>query len=244
VDTLLELRQIKLRRDNGFELNIPQLCLTEGQIYRLAGANGAGKSTLLHLLAQLLPADEGEILFEGKPVMTTRQKQQLRRQMTLVEQSPFLFDSSVYQNLAFGLKLRHIKGEQQRQRIARALADVRLSGFEKRRARTLSGGENRRVALARALVLNPRILLLDEPTAGLDADTLPFFENLLAELAARRITIVLSSHDAEQSRRLPTSLLCLSRGELIQYGQTSQHQPQNGAPETWPSYFTTQETLF
>lgn len=242
--TLLELRQIKLRRDNDFELRIPQLRLAEGQIYLLAGANGAGKSTLLHLLAQLLPADEGEILFDGEPVMTTRQKQQLRRQITLVEQSPFLFDSSVYQNLAFGLKLRNIKGEEQRQRITRALADVRLRGFEKRRAKTLSGGESRRVALARALVLNPRILLLDEPTAGLDADTLPFFENLIAELATRCITIVLSSHDTQQGQRLPTSPLFLDKGELIQQGQITQSQPHGGETETWPRHLSTQGTLF
>lgn len=219
MNTLLELRHVRLRRANDFELKVPHLRLTEGQIYLLAGANGAGKSTLLHLLAQLLPADEGEILFDGNPVIHPKQKQQLRRQITLVEQSPFLFDSSVYQNLAFGLKLRNIKGEKQRQRITQALADVRLSGFEKRRAKALSGGESRRVALARALVLNPRILLLDEPTAGLDAETLPFFETLIAELATRGMTIVLSSHDTQQGQRLQTSSLFLCQGALTQQDQ-------------------------
>lgn len=223
--TLLELRQIKLRRDKGFELQIDSLQLKEGQIYHLMGANGAGKSTLLHLLAQLLPADEGEIFFDGQPVHGTKQAQFLRQQVTLVEQSPFLFDSSVYHNIAFGLRLRHIKGDLQQQRVTQALADVRLSGFEKRRAKELSGGETRRVALARALALHPRILLLDEPTAGLDTDSLPAFENLLAELAKRRITIVLSSHDAQQSQRLRTSPLFLDRGKLVVQNKLTPIEP-------------------
>jgi len=238
--TLLELRNIRLRRENGFELKIDRLQLMEGQIYHLMGANGAGKSTLLHLLAQLLRADEGQIFFDGQPVKESAQAQALRRQVTLVEQSPFLFDSSVYQNIAFGLRLRNIKGELQRQRVASALADVRLSGFEKRRGKELSGGETRRVALARALALHPRILLLDEPTAGLDADTLPTFENLMAGLAGRHLTIVLSSHDAQQSRRLQTSPLFLHKGELMQKQSNIQPQHQSGASELWPKHFSTQ----
>ncbi|NCO52471.1 MAG: ATP-binding cassette domain-containing protein [Deltaproteobacteria bacterium] len=238
--THLEVRDLRLRRENGFELRIDRLQLAEGQIYHLMGANGAGKSTLLHLLAQLVPADSGEILFNGQPVNGSAQIQALRRQVTLVEQSPFLFDSSVYHNIAFGLRLRNIKGAVQRQRVASALADVRLSGFEKRRARELSGGETRRVALARALALDPKILLLDEPTAGLDADTLPVFETLMTQLAGRQLTLVLSSHDAQQSQRLPVIPLFLDRGELKQPKPVSHSQYHNGASALWPKHLSTQ----
>ena len=142
--------------------------------------------------------------------------QQLRRQITLVEQSPYLFDTSVYRNLAFGLRLRDVNGDLQQRRIAQALEAVDLAGFEERRAAKLSGGESRRVALARALVLRPQLLLLDEPTAGLDRDTLPIFERCLAELPGQGTTVVIAGHDADQPRRLSGTVLELDRGRLVQ----------------------------
>lgn len=215
MEPILALHQLEYRRNDQFTLNINQLEFQPGHIYLLAGPNGAGKSTLLQLLGLLLPPESGEIRFAGEAVNGAAERQRLRRQITLVEQSPFMFDGSVYDNLAFGLRLRDVRGDLQRYRIHAALAKVGLQGFESRRARDLSGGETRRVALARAMVLRPKVLLLDEPTAGLDRESQPLFERCLAALPGEGVTVIISTHDADQSRRLQGKVLRLEAGRLI-----------------------------
>jgi tungstate transport system ATP-binding protein len=197
-----------------FCLAIDHLQLESGEIYLLEGTNGAGKSTFLHLLALLLVPSAGTIAFRGEEVRAEAQRQRLRRSITLVEQQPYLFATSVYQNLAFGLRLRDVRGELQDRRIRKALETVGLAGFEERHVRTLSGGESRRVALARAMVLRPQLLLLDEPTAGLDREVLPLFEACLAILKKEGTTVVIASHDKDQSRRLGGTVLTLEQGRL------------------------------
>jgi tungstate transport system ATP-binding protein len=214
MDSMLNLSDIVFHRDD-FTLRIDRLELLPGQLYLLHGPNGSGKSTLLHLLALLLLPVGGEIRFKGVAVKDSRERQRLRRQITLVEQSPYLFNSSVYQNLAFGLRLRDVRGDLQRRRIAQALQAVGLEGFEHRRASALSGGETRRVALARAMALRPQLLLLDEPSAGLDQDTLPIFERCLTTLPDQGTTVVIASHDVDQQRRLGGTSLYLDRGRLV-----------------------------
>ena len=212
--TLLTLSDIILRRDD-FTLQINRLELLSGQVYLLHGPNGAGKSTLLHVLALLLTPQGGTFNFQGIDVNSAQTRFRLRKQITLVEQNPFLFNTSVYENLAFGLRLRDVRGELQRRRITQALQAVDLAEFAERRAQELSGGETRRVALARAMVLRPQMLLLDEPTAGLDRDVLPIFERCLTALASQGTTVVIAGHDADQQQRLGGELLCLERGRLI-----------------------------
>jgi len=210
---LLRVDKLLFQRD-GFTLRIEHLELQTGRIYLLHGPNGSGKSTLLHLLAMLLIPTAGKLHFHGTPVERDKERLKLRRQITLVEQNPLLFDTSVYQNLAFGLRLRDIHGDLQHRRIDLALRSVGLQGFEQQRAKTLSGGESRRVALARAMVLRPQLLLLDEPTTGLDRDTVPVFEHCLAALPAQGTTVVIASHDTDQQRRLKGENIFLERGHL------------------------------
>ncbi|PNU21275.1 ABC transporter ATP-binding protein [Geothermobacter hydrogeniphilus] len=213
MEYLLQLRNVVFQRDN-FTLRVDTLDLQAGKRYLLTGPNGAGKSTLLQLLAQLLVPQQGELWFAGEPVTGPRQRRKLRHQITLVEQSPFLFNGTVYQNLAFGLRLRDVKGDLQRRRIERALAAVGLEDFESRHSDNLSGGEIQRVALARALVLRPRLLLLDEAGAGLDTEALPMFEQLVTDLSEKGVTVVLASHDQQQPRRLKATILPLCDGIL------------------------------
>lgn len=214
MEPMLTLGNIVFHRDD-FTLQIDRLELQKGQIYLLHGPNGSGKSTLLNLLAMLLIPAEGEICFKGIPIKNGLERQRLRQQITLVEQNPFLFNTSVYQNLAFGLRLRDVRGDLQRRRIAQSLQVVGLEGFERRRANALSGGEIRRVALARALVLRPQVLLLDEPTAGLDRESLPIFERCLTTFPDQGTTVVIASHDADQHRRLGGTSLYLDHGRLV-----------------------------
>ncbi len=132
--------------------------------------------------------------------------------MTLVEQSPYLLQGSVYNNLVFGLKIRNVRNEEQQERIGEALKLVGLPDFARRQTKDLSGGEIQRVALARALVLKPDVLLLDEPTANIDFGSLAGFEQLLHNLSAVGMAIVLTTHDPDQAKRLQGHLITIEAG--------------------------------
>lgn len=213
MESILTLSDMVVKRD-AFILHIERLELSAERIYLLHGPNGAGKSTLLQVLALLLTPDAGELRFNGHPIRNDRERQQLRRQITLVEQNAYLFNASVYENLAFGLRLRALRGVLQHQRIVQALRAVGLEGYADRAAQALSGGEARRVALARALVLRPKVLLLDEPTAGLDREIVPIFEDCLTSLPGQGTTVVIAGHDADQAGRVGGTVLNLERGRL------------------------------
>ena len=212
---LLELNDISLRQ-GGFELQVPQLALQSGRLYVLQGENGCGKSTLLRLLALLQPPQRGELLFAGDPIVWRAERLQcLRQRITLQEQHPWLFAGSVERNLAFGLKLRGVRGQELRQKIDQTLDIVGLNGFQKRRAKELSGGETKRVALARALCLQPQLLLLDEPTANLDVGQIEALEKFLATLPQQGMSVVIASHDSGQVVRLGGEVIRMEGGRLI-----------------------------
>ena len=209
---VITLRNIQVTQGDNFKLSVESLALQPRRIYALTGANGAGKSTLLRVMALLISPQTGSIEFAGSgPHDLFRQRQRV----TLVEQSPYLFKGSVTDNLSYGLKLRGIDGEERSMRIEATLAIVGLEGFEQRQARELSGGEIQRVALARALVLKPELLLLDEPTANIDSNSLEAYESLLKGLPGYGVTVVFSTHDPSQSRRLGEEVLRLENGHLI-----------------------------
>lgn len=220
MSSLLNLRNVLFRR-GCFSLRVDQLDINAGQGYLLEGANGVGKSTLLHLLAQLLVPDAGEVLFDNLPVRKDADRQRLRQQITLVEQSPFLFDTSVFDNLAFGLRLRGVHGHELRQSILAVLQKVGLDGFEFRPAKALSGGEVRRVALARALALHPKLLLLDETVTGLDRDAIKLFEEILVGLAQQNVAVVMTCHDELRMERLKMKTLSLTDGLLVNHEESS-----------------------
>ena len=209
---VLSLNNILVKKGDNFRLGVDELSLQAGLIYTLTGPNGAGKSTLLRVMARLEPLKEGTLVFASNDsgnLISQRQK------VTLVEQSPYLFEGSVADNLNYGLKLRKVDANERNKRISSTLANVGLSGFENRVAKELSGGEVQRVALARALVLNPELLLLDEPTANIDSNSLEAYETLLSELPQYGVTVVFSTHDPSQARRLGNKVLRIENGQLL-----------------------------
>ncbi|MBN1687191.1 MAG: ATP-binding cassette domain-containing protein, partial [Spirochaetales bacterium] len=139
----------------------------------------------------------------------------LRRQSVLVHQDPYLFDGNVYANVSYGLKVRRVPAQDVRSRVTIALKEVGLSGFEHRKARRLSGGERQRVAIARALVLKPTLLLLDEPTASVDAESVGLLERLILQLVEKGTTIIISTHYPAFAYRLGTRLVFLENGKLV-----------------------------
>ena len=196
-------------------LELESLTILPGRIYVLTGDNGSGKSTLLSILAFLSRPERGEVEFDGKLVeWKNAELQLLRRQVTLLHQSPYLFTGTVFGNIAYGLKLRGQKDDALKQRVAEALALVRLAGFETRNVRQLSGGEARRVALARALALQPVVLLFDEPLANLDRISAEVVDGIITTLPSQGTTVVVATHDPQQAGRLGGDTIRLADNKL------------------------------
>ena len=209
---VVSLNNIRVKLGENFSLSVQSLALQPCRIYALTGPNGSGKSTLLRVMALLITPQAGSIEFSGsEPRDLVRQRQRV----TLVEQSPYLFKGSVTDNLCYGLKLRGIDSRERSERISMTLAIVGLEGFEQRQATELSGGEVQRVALARALVLKPELLLLDEPTANIDSNSLQSYEALISGLPEYGSTVVFSTHDPSQSRRLGEEVIRIENGQII-----------------------------
>ena len=201
---ILRVENLKKYYGDRMALEIPHLEFEAGRIYALVGPNGAGKTTLLRLLNLLEQPTDGSIYFDGKEVdSSSAGALDIRRQMTLAMQSPVLFHTSVYKNVAYGLSVRSYDRERKRKAVSAALEMVGLAGFQHRKARQLSAGEAQRVVLARALILEPRVLFLDEPTANVDRRNVQVFESLIRQVNAERgTTIIFTTHDLSQAYRL------------------------------------------
>jgi tungstate transport system ATP-binding protein len=212
---LYRIRQLSHRFGSRTVLAIDELCLQAGRLYTLTGENGAGKSTLLHILSFLLPPTAGQLVFRGAAIRWRGWGLgRLRRDVTLLQQTPYLFDGTIEANVAFGLRARRCKGAALQQAVAEALAQVGMNGLQGRHARELSGGEIQRVAMARALAIRPKVLLLDEPLANVDRQTAGLLERLILSLPAAGTTVIMTTHDPAQPARLGSDLIHLVDGRL------------------------------
>ena len=186
-----------------------------GRTYVLQGPNGSGKSTLFRLLALLEPPDSGRVEYreDGRELADDLA---LRRRFTLVLPRTGIFNATVWQNVAFGLQIRGFGKAAIRDRVEAVLAAVGLALKKHQRAPELSSGETKRLGIARAMVINPEILMLDEPTANIDpANTAIIEEIILAMKRQRLATLLLITHDPAQADRLGDELLWLKNGKLI-----------------------------
>ncbi|MDA8123113.1 MAG: ATP-binding cassette domain-containing protein [Deltaproteobacteria bacterium] len=212
---IFRLESVTRHYGERLALEIPELVIEEGGIRSLSGPNGSGKSTLLGILAFLSPPTSGVLYYDGKRVeWKERSLVALRREVTLLHQSPYLFEGSVHANIAFGLGIRGMRGEEKHGRIEESLETVGLGGFGHRRARALSGGETQRVALARALALAPRVLLLDEPLANVDRDSAVVIRAVIAGLPARGTTVIMTTHDPDVPGCSNGEVIRLEEGRL------------------------------
>jgi len=199
-------------------LDIAHLAIAKGSITGLLGPNGSGKSTLLKLLAFAMRPAFGNIFFNGRREYPFSPN--IRSRVTLVTQKPYLLRRTVYENIAYGLQIRRDTADIQT-RIHRALARVGLAyeGFAHRPWHALSGGEAQRVAMAARLVLKPRVLLLDEPVASVDAQSAALIRQ--AALAAREnweTTLVIASHDLAWLFDCSDTQISISNGTLFSTG--------------------------
>ncbi len=214
---ILELRDITHAYQGKRVLDVPSLAIEEGGIYGIVGPNGSGKTTLLSIMSLILKPTRGEVYFEKRPVRYDSQSlMSARRFMTMTLQNPYLFNTSVTKNVAYGLRARGIRREDRHVKVAEVLDLVGLNGLEKRRARELSGGETQLVALARALILDPTVLFLDEPTANLDVGHVSRLERIISRINREQgITVVMTSHNLSQAYRLTERVFPLFEGSLM-----------------------------
>jgi len=214
----LEIKNLGKSYGSAEILREINLKIEQGSVLALIGPTGSGKTTLLRLVNLLERPSSGQIIFKGQEVSGRPEGELLapRRSMAMVFQKPVMFKAKVQENVAFGLKMR---GRDDREKVLEALEAVGLAGYESRDANTLSGGEMQRIALARALVLEPELLLLDEPTANLDPKSAAAIDGLLQELAGKKTTVILATHNMRECLKLAGTVAVLQAGRLTAVGR-------------------------
>lgn len=190
--------------------DIKNLRLPSGGLYGLMGPNGAGKTTLLKMAAGLDKPDHGRILYDGRAW-----HKDLFTETTYLSQKAYMMNATVEDNVGWPLEVRGVRGLERDKRVRLALERMEIPELSHRKATTLSGGEAQKVALARALVFEPRLLLMDEPAASLDRQATELFESRLMQYHKETgATIILVTHSAEQAQRCCKELLWLQEGRL------------------------------
>ena len=182
-----------------------------GNIYGVTGDNGAGKTTLLKILAGLENHDSGSIVYNDQPLGPS-----LMKKITYLSQTPYLMRSSVYENIIYPLKIRNVDSKIIERKAFEIMEELQVTELRDQLATQLSGGESQKVALARALVFDPEVLLLDEPTASIDpATTMTIEEAITKRNKLQNMTIIMISHNLDQVKRVCDEIVYMKKGKRI-----------------------------
>lgn len=205
------LSSVKKKYGDRIILDIDEFEFESGKIYAVIGPNGAGKSTMLRIMAGLDKADCGKILYEGSEKKTSDN-------IAFMPQKPYIFDITVLENVIMGIK----RGSNALECAKEALLYVGMSGFENAKARSLSGGEAQRAAVARTLVLRKDLVLLDEPASSADISSMRLIEDYVKMVNKRYgSTIIFNTHNPSQALRIANHIIILWDGRIIEYGSPS-----------------------
>jgi tungstate transport system ATP-binding protein len=230
MSALVEIDDLLVHRGDATALQLVHLEIHTNEVLAVVGPNGAGKSTLLLTLARLIKPERGRISFEGRPA-ELEPDTTYRRRIALVMQEPLLFDTTVFENVALGLRFRGIPKSEVEKSVPLWLKRLGVAHLAGRRAGELSGGEAQRVSLARALILEPQLLLLDEPFSSLDP---PTREAILADLASlldeTKTTTVFVTHDLREATLLSDRVAVIIGNRLRQVGRVDEifNEPADG----------------
>lgn len=213
---MLELRHIKKTYDNVTILKDINLTIQNGEIVSILGPSGCGKTTLLNLILGLTPADEGQIIFDGKDITGMEME---KRGFNIVFQDYALFPNlNVYKNITYGLKNK--PGIATKQEVDELIELLGLKEHLTKKIEQLSGGQKQRVALARTMVMKPKLLLLDEPLSALDGVIKESIKEKIKQIAREyHLTTIIVTHDPEEALTLSDKVLIVNNGEISQYGQ-------------------------
>ena len=225
---LIELKGITKSYDGETVLNSINLYIRDGEFITLLGPSGCGKTTTLRIIGGFEMADEGQLYFDGTEISDVPA---YKRHINTVFQKYALFPHlNVYENIAFPLRLKKIKEDEIKARVAEMLKMVELSGFENKSVSTLSGGQQQRVAIARALISHPKVLLLDEPLGALDLKLRKDMQNELKQIQqAIGITFIYVTHDQEEALSMSDTIVVMADGEIQQIGTPTDiyNEPKN-----------------
>lgn len=241
---ILQLQNVKVVANKQTLLKIADFSLEQGDVVGVIGPNGAGKSTLLNILSFLQAPTEGEVYYKGEVMNADQLPLEIRRKFAVALQQSLLFDTNVFSNVAIGLKLRKVSKKEISERVTYWLEKFNISHLAKKNAHSLSGGEAQRVNLARALILEPEVLYLDEPFSALDFPTkADLIQDLKVILQGTNTTTFFVSHDLLEIKHLTKNLLVIIDGEIKQFGETKVviHEPNEfAAPflSKWKELYT------
>lgn len=219
----LELDAVSFMRDGHAIIERVSVVIEAPYRTVIVGANGAGKSVLMRLMHGLLRPDSGRVLWAHR--------EERPREQAMVFQRPVMLRTSALKNVAYGLKLAGRGGDERLTLAGAALARVGLQHLAARPARVLSGGEQQRLALARAWALEPKVLFLDEPTANLDPTATREIESVIDDIAIAGAKIIMTTHNLGQARRLADEIVFLHRGRIVEYTPAEQFFKQPRSPE-------------
>lgn len=204
------IKNLTKRYEEKVVLDIESLLLTKGTLYGIFGPNGAGKSTLLKIIAGLDENITGQILYDGRQI-TSR----VLKNITYMSQKPYLFRTSVFNNIAYPLKIRKYSKTIINTKVNEIMEELQLSSLKDQLATHLSGGESQKVSLARALVFEPELLLLDEPTANIDSDSIKLIEStILKRKKEKQMTTIIITHSFEQAKRICDDIIFINKGKI------------------------------
>ena len=225
---LIQFKNIVKEFDGQIVLKGVNLDIYENEFVTLLGPSGCGKTTLLRILGGFLEPTEGKIIFDGQDIS---QVPPYKREINTVFQKYALFPHmNVYENIAFGLKIKKQSKDVIEQKVMRMLSLVGLEGFEKRNVTLLSGGQQQRVAIARALVNEPEVLLLDEPLGALDLKLRKEMQHELKKIQKEvGITFIFVTHDQEEALTMSDKIVVMKDGEIQQIGTPEEiyNEPEN-----------------
>lgn len=220
--SLITINNLEVRAGKKVLLSIPHFQIQEGEVLGIMGPNGAGKSTFIKALSLLEPPAQGTIIFKDKDI-TNEMALEIRRKFAVAMQQPLLLDKNVYQNVAIGLKLRKLSRQDIENKVSFWLDKFQISHLAKKHAFNLSGGEAQRVNLARAMVLEPEVLFLDEPFSALDFPTkVQLLKDIRSIIHQTKTTTVFVSHDLMELKFFADKLAIMMDGELKQSGPTEE----------------------
>lgn len=223
MNSLITLKNVTYQMNNKTILTIPHFEIEPGGFLGIIGPNGSGKSTLLKLLSFLEGQSSGSILYRGEPIASGKAPLELRRKFSIALQQSLLLDTTVFQNIAIGLKLRRVPKEIIKEKVHLWMEQFQISHLAKKNAHLLSGGEAQRVNLARAMIIEPEILFLDEPFSALDFPTkIKLMEDFKPIIEKTGTTAVFVSHDLMEIHYLTNRLAVIVEGMLQQIGPTKE----------------------
>lgn len=206
-------------------LDMEKLRIREGSLCGIIGPNGAGKSTLIKILGGLEEPTRGKVLYNHKPF-----REDLYKNMSVVFQKPYLLRRTVYENIAYPLLIRKENKKSIDQKVNEILEEMGLQELKDKKSWTLSGGEAQKVALARAVVFKPSLLMLDEPTANIDPSSIAIMEKMIQKINEQeKTTVMIITHNLQQAKRLCKEVVFIHNGKIHEFGEGEKviFQPQN-----------------